>query len=57
MKIHYSVKKVETYPAEWKVYPKSHPHWERNDIRFYFRDRDDALKYASELNTQENGND
>ena len=45
----WQVKSVETYPAEWKVYP-TRKYAEKNDISMYHRTRKSAQNHAAELN-------
>lgn len=51
----WGVKKVPTYPCEWKVYPSNKPeHWERNDPAYFHKTQPEALTYAKKLNGTEN---
>ena len=45
----YGVKKVPTYPKEWKVFSINRPLWERNDPELFFENERDATVYAKRL--------
>jgi len=53
----WKVKKVPTYPKEFKVYPSAMPpHWERNDAEFYFENEIEAELNALKRNEEYENN-
>ena len=53
----WKVKKVQTYPKEFKVYPSAMPsYWERNDAEFYFENEIEAELNALKRNEEYENN-
>jgi hypothetical protein len=49
----WTVKRVSTFPKEWKVIPENHPWWEDNKPENYFEDEFDAMLEAEKRNNLE----